>query len=61
MELYVGGRGEEKDVKEGAKPIDPLLQLITLFSRSALTESRCVCAYHKRITCNNISSQHNYY
>lgn len=42
MELYVGGRGEEKDVKEGAKPIDPLLQLITLFSRSALTESRCV-------------------
>ncbi|XP_039477547.1 ryanodine receptor 2 [Oreochromis aureus] len=39
MEPYVGGRGEEKDVKEGAKPIDPLLQLITLFSRNALTES----------------------
>ncbi|XP_071766090.2 ryanodine receptor 2-like [Centroberyx gerrardi] len=36
-----GGREEEKDVEEGAKPIDPLLQLITLFSRSALTE-RCV-------------------
>uniref|UniRef100_A0A3Q2ZUA4 Ryanodine receptor 2b (cardiac) n=1 Tax=Kryptolebias marmoratus TaxID=37003 RepID=A0A3Q2ZUA4_KRYMA len=32
-----------KDVEEGAKPIDPLLQLITLFSRSALTESRLVC------------------
>ncbi|XP_022619295.1 ryanodine receptor 2-like isoform X4 [Seriola dumerili] len=38
MELCGGDRGEEKDVGEGAKPIDPLLQLITLFSRSALTE-----------------------
>nr|XP_043902413.1 ryanodine receptor 2-like [Solea senegalensis] len=39
MELCGGNRGEEKEVKECAKPIDPLLQLITLFSRSALTES----------------------
>ncbi|KAM7385413.1 hypothetical protein PAMP_001499 [Pampus punctatissimus] len=38
MELYRGNREEERDVNEGAKPIDPLLQLITLFSRSALTE-----------------------
>ncbi|XP_040906318.1 ryanodine receptor 2 [Toxotes jaculatrix] len=39
-DLAVSGKGgrEEKDVEEGAKPIDPLLQLITLFSRSALTE-----------------------
>ncbi|XP_047191096.1 ryanodine receptor 2-like isoform X3 [Scophthalmus maximus] len=34
MEQCGGDRGDEKDVK----PIDPLLQLITLFSRSALTE-----------------------
>ncbi|XP_067466542.1 ryanodine receptor 2 isoform X2 [Thunnus thynnus] len=40
MELCGGDREEERDVKEGAKPIDPLLQLITLFSRSALTERR---------------------
>lgn len=32
----------EKDEGEGAKAIDPLLQLITFFSRSALTDSRCV-------------------
>ncbi|KAM3863107.1 ryanodine receptor 2-like [Diretmus argenteus] len=32
------GRGEEKEVEEGAKSIDPLLQLITFFSRSARTE-----------------------
>ncbi|XP_074531886.1 ryanodine receptor 2 [Halichoeres trimaculatus] len=38
MELCGGNKEEEKDVKDGAKPIDPLLQLITLFSRSALTE-----------------------
>ncbi|CAB1444212.1 unnamed protein product, partial [Pleuronectes platessa] len=38
MELCGGDRGEERDVEEGAKPIDPLLQLITLFSRSALME-----------------------
>uniref|UniRef100_A0A3B4UXI4 Ryanodine receptor 2-like n=1 Tax=Seriola dumerili TaxID=41447 RepID=A0A3B4UXI4_SERDU len=43
LALCGGDRGEEKDVGEGAKPIDPLLQLITLFSRSALTERRCVC------------------
>uniref|UniRef100_A0A3Q3G5A2 Ryanodine receptor 2b (cardiac) n=1 Tax=Labrus bergylta TaxID=56723 RepID=A0A3Q3G5A2_9LABR len=40
-ELCGGDREEEKDVGDGAKPIDPLLQLITLFSRSALTERRC--------------------
>ncbi|XP_051816036.1 ryanodine receptor 2 [Acanthochromis polyacanthus] len=39
IELCGGDKGEEKDLEEGAKPIDPLLQLITLFSRSALTES----------------------
>ncbi|XP_065815894.1 ryanodine receptor 2 [Labrus bergylta] len=39
-ELCGGDREEEKDVGDGAKPIDPLLQLITLFSRSALTERR---------------------
>lgn len=48
MELCGGDREEERNVKEGAKPIDPLLQLITLFSRSALTERRwvyvCVCS-----------------
>ncbi|KAE8280778.1 Ryanodine receptor 2 [Larimichthys crocea] len=38
MELCGGDRGEEKDEQDNAKPIDPLLQLITLFSRSALTE-----------------------
>ncbi|XP_059214929.1 ryanodine receptor 2 [Centropristis striata] len=38
MELCGGDREEEKDVEEGTKAIDPLLQLITLFSRSALTE-----------------------
>ncbi|XP_041802824.1 ryanodine receptor 2-like [Chelmon rostratus] len=38
MKLCGGGREEEKDVEDNAKPIDPLLQLITLFSRSALTE-----------------------
>ena len=40
MELCGGDREEEKDVEDGAKPIDPLLQLITLFSRSTLTERR---------------------
>ncbi|KAM4597636.1 ryanodine receptor 2-like, partial [Polymixia lowei] len=38
MKWSRGGREEEKEVEECAKPIDPLLQLITLFSRSALTE-----------------------
>ncbi|CAJ1067174.1 ryanodine receptor 2 [Xyrichtys novacula] len=38
MELCGGNREEEKDVGDGAKPIDPLLQLITLFSRSAVAE-----------------------
>ncbi|KAM9848015.1 LOW QUALITY PROTEIN: ryanodine receptor 2-like [Aulostomus maculatus] len=38
MELCGGNRQEEQDVGEGAKPMDPLLQLITLFSRSAQTE-----------------------
>uniref|UniRef100_A0A3Q3G895 Ryanodine receptor 2b (cardiac) n=1 Tax=Labrus bergylta TaxID=56723 RepID=A0A3Q3G895_9LABR len=41
VKLCGGDREEEKDVGDGAKPIDPLLQLITLFSRSALTERRC--------------------
>nr|XP_046257248.1 ryanodine receptor 2 isoform X2 [Scatophagus argus] len=40
MELFGGNREEEKDLEDGAKPIDPLLQLITLFSRSALMESK---------------------
>ena len=34
--------GEEKGVELCAQPIDPLRQLITLFSQSALTEGRCV-------------------
>ncbi|KAA8583639.1 hypothetical protein FQN60_014847 [Etheostoma spectabile] len=38
MELCGGVREEEKQVEEGAQPIDPLLQLITLFNRSALME-----------------------
>lgn len=42
MELCEGDSEGEKDVADGAKAIDPLLQLITLFSRSALTERRCV-------------------
>uniref|UniRef100_A0A3Q3G4E5 Ryanodine receptor 2b (cardiac) n=1 Tax=Labrus bergylta TaxID=56723 RepID=A0A3Q3G4E5_9LABR len=37
------------DVGDGAKPIDPLLQLITLFSRSALTERRCVLVWEKEM------------
>uniref|UniRef100_A0AAQ5XBZ1 Ryanodine receptor 2b (cardiac) n=1 Tax=Amphiprion ocellaris TaxID=80972 RepID=A0AAQ5XBZ1_AMPOC len=41
LAVSLKGSREEKDMEEGAKPIDPLLQLITLFSRSALTESRC--------------------
>uniref|UniRef100_A0A3P8S6G8 Ryanodine receptor 2 n=1 Tax=Amphiprion percula TaxID=161767 RepID=A0A3P8S6G8_AMPPE len=40
-EILVEDLAVKKDMEEGAKPIDPLLQLITLFSRSALTESRC--------------------
>ncbi|XP_061600533.1 ryanodine receptor 2 isoform X1 [Cololabis saira] len=40
MTLCEGDKREMKDVEDGAKSIDPLLQLITLFSRSALTESR---------------------
>ncbi|XP_041866038.1 ryanodine receptor 2 isoform X2 [Melanotaenia boesemani] len=39
MNQCEGDKGDVKDVEEGAKPIDPLLQLITLFSRNALTES----------------------
>ena len=42
MDLCGGDREEGKDVGEGARAIDPLLQLITLFSRSALTETRSV-------------------
>lgn len=30
--------------EDAMKPVDPLLQLITLFSRSALMERRCVFA-----------------
>ncbi|XP_068183975.1 ryanodine receptor 2 isoform X2 [Antennarius striatus] len=37
-ELCEGAKGERIDKKEDGKAIDPLLQLITLFSRSALTE-----------------------
>ncbi|XP_027862465.1 ryanodine receptor 2 [Xiphophorus couchianus] len=36
---WEGEKREVKEVEEGAKAIDPLLQLIMLFSRSALTES----------------------
>ncbi|KAM4598949.1 ryanodine receptor 2 [Fundulus diaphanus] len=39
IKLWEGDKGEVKEVEEGAKAIDPLLQLIMLFSRSALTES----------------------
>uniref|UniRef100_A0A8C4H809 Ryanodine receptor 2b (cardiac) n=1 Tax=Dicentrarchus labrax TaxID=13489 RepID=A0A8C4H809_DICLA len=39
----------KNDVEDGAKPIDPLLQLITLFGRSALTERRCVCVCEKEM------------
>ncbi|KAM9726666.1 ryanodine receptor 2-like [Menidia menidia] len=39
MKPWEGDKGVGKDVEEGAPPIDPLLQLITLFSRIALTES----------------------
>lgn len=42
MELCAVNREEENDLEDGIKPIDPLLQLITLFSQSALTERRCV-------------------
>lgn len=42
-ELCGGDREEKKNVEERAKPIDPLLQLITHFSRSAQVERRCVC------------------
>lgn len=42
MELCAVNKEEENDLEDGIKPIDPLLQLITLFSRSALTERRCV-------------------
>ncbi|XP_068597641.1 ryanodine receptor 2-like [Brachionichthys hirsutus] len=38
MEMRDGDRGEEMDKEEDGKLIDPLQQLITLFSRSALTE-----------------------
>ncbi|KAM3606327.1 uncharacterized protein V6R79_014397 [Siganus canaliculatus] len=38
IELCRGDREEEMDMDYGAKPIDPLQQLITLFSRSALME-----------------------
>lgn len=44
MELCGDGRGKEKDAEKGAEAIDPLLQLITFFSRSSLTERRCVCS-----------------
>ncbi|KAF6736299.1 Ryanodine receptor 2 [Oryzias melastigma] len=40
MEACEGDRGKIKDREEGARPIDSLLQLITLFSRSALMNSR---------------------
>uniref|UniRef100_A0A673CUD6 Ryanodine receptor 2b (cardiac) n=1 Tax=Sphaeramia orbicularis TaxID=375764 RepID=A0A673CUD6_9TELE len=38
----------KKDVEIGVKPIDPLLQLITLFSQSAQTE-RCVFFHEKEM------------
>uniref|UniRef100_A0A671YWR5 Ryanodine receptor 2 n=1 Tax=Sparus aurata TaxID=8175 RepID=A0A671YWR5_SPAAU len=43
-DLAVSGK-----VEDSAKPIDPLLQLITLFSRSALTERWCVCVCEKEM------------
>lgn len=42
MELCRSNRGEDNDTEDCIKPIDPLLQLITLFSRTALTDRRCV-------------------
>uniref|UniRef100_A0A3Q3K423 Ryanodine receptor 2b (cardiac) n=1 Tax=Monopterus albus TaxID=43700 RepID=A0A3Q3K423_MONAL len=41
-DLAVSDKGSEKDGEEGVKPIDPLLQLVTLFSQSALTDWRCI-------------------
>ncbi|KAF3708096.1 Ryanodine receptor 2 [Channa argus] len=38
MEVGGGDRKKEKKMEEGAKPIDPLLQLIRFFSRSTLIE-----------------------
>lgn len=43
-DLCVINREDGNDGEHVIKPIDPLLQLITLFSRSALMETRCVSA-----------------
>lgn len=40
-DLCAVNREDDNDSEDGIKPIDPLLQLITLFSRSALMERRC--------------------
>lgn len=40
-DLCAVNREDDDDSEDGIKPIDPLLQLITLFSRSALMERRC--------------------
>lgn len=42
MELCRSNREEDNNTEDCIKPIDPLLQLITLFSRTALTDRRCV-------------------
>uniref|UniRef100_A0A8C3ABS1 Ryanodine receptor 2 n=1 Tax=Cyclopterus lumpus TaxID=8103 RepID=A0A8C3ABS1_CYCLU len=47
-DLAVSDGEEKKNVEESAKPIDPLLQLITHFSRSALME-KCVCVCEKEM------------
>ena len=42
---------EEEAEEEGANQMDPLHQLITLFSHSALTERRCVCGVCVCVVC----------
>lgn len=51
MELCRSNRGEDNDTEDCIKPIDPLLQLITLFSRTALTDRRCVfvCIHYQSL------------
>lgn len=42
LRLRPDDREHPQAAGEGTKPTDPLLQLITLFSRSAVMECRCV-------------------